>query len=322
MELADYLTNQLRAWLPCCLISSPRTRCSDDKEWTDRLSRDEIGALFEQHKEHLSFGRKKLNLFLDRGAFEVFSLLPAQEQSTVMTAHTLEVADGDEGADTVEVGDFAGWVVRRAAEMLLRCIELSPREGVVREFTVALRRLSIVDDRMIERGMTVGRAKSLFKMADVDNGGSISRPELQKMLRRFKVPITKVDFMVIWRVIDPDQSRKLEMDEWLHFMLAADNQLELAAASSVKATQQQNAEKGSGIDTLLGEGTGLFLGETAGNAVSRTIGLFSGGGSKKNKSPTKAGSNNPPLPPREREPQGFEATENPVVSGGGGSGEL
>eukprot|EP01043_Picozoa_sp_COSAG02_P068214 COSAG02_NODE_11248_length_1761_cov_0.995788_1_plen_70_part_10 len=38
------------------------------------------------------------------------------------------------------------------------------------------------------------------------------------MLRRFKVPITKQQFKPILRLIDPDQSKSLELDEWLSFM--------------------------------------------------------------------------------------------------------
>lgn len=171
---------------------------ADDREWPDRITRGEIEALFEAHKEKLSFDKDRLDTFLSREEYQAFILLPPQEQNTIMTAHTLQMAGAAED-DTVEVGDFAGWIVRRAAEKILRTEELAPPEGAVRKLVDQLERLSIVDNRMIERGMMVGRAKALFEMADVNGGGTISRGEMQKMLRRFKVPITKGEFTVIWR---------------------------------------------------------------------------------------------------------------------------
>jgi len=240
------------------------------------MTRNEIYALFEAHQENLTFKRKLLDKFLSREAFEAYNLLAPQDQSTIMTAHTLQIGDA-EGDDTVEVADFAGWVVRRAAEKMLRCMELSPREGAVQKLRQQLEKLNIVDNTMIERGMLVGRARTLFEMADADGGGTISRPEMQKMLRRFKVPISKKEFEVIWRVIDPDQSRTLEMDEWLHFMLAEDTQLEQATKSQVTASQKENAQKGGGMTTLIQEGTQLFLGETAGKVVGSGLAVVNVG---------------------------------------------
>lgn len=184
-----------------------RCRLADGKDWTDRMTRNEIYALFEAHQENLTFNRKLLDKFLSREAFEAYNLLAPQDQSTIMTAHTLQMADA-EGDDTVEVADFAGWVVRRAAEKMLRCMELSPREGAVQKLRQQLEKLNIVDNTMIERGMLVGRARTLFEMADANGGGTISRPEMQKMLRRFKVPISKKEFEVIWR---KDQTRPCDL---------------------------------------------------------------------------------------------------------------
>jgi hypothetical protein len=171
---------------------------ADDKEWPDRITRSQIEALFEAHKENLSFTKIMLDKFLSREEYQGFILLPPQEQTAIMTSHTLSIAEAMED-DTVEVGDFAGWVVRRASEVLLRTEELAPREGAVKNLVRQLERLSIVDNRMIERGMMVGRGKALFEMADSNKGGTISRNEMQKMMRRFKVPITKGEFGVIWR---------------------------------------------------------------------------------------------------------------------------
>ena len=162
------------------------------------MTRNEIYALFDAYQEHLTFDKSLLEKFLSREAFEAYCLLAPQDQSTIMTAHTLQTGEA-EGDDTVEVADFAGWVVRQASEKMLRCMELSPPEGAVQKLRQQLEDLKIVDNVMIERGMMVGRARALFEMADANGGGSISRSEMQKMLRRFKVPLTKKEFDVIWR---------------------------------------------------------------------------------------------------------------------------
>ena len=72
----------------------------------------------------------------------------------------------------------------------------------------------------------VARAKGLFRMADKGGDGQISRNEMFAMLKQVKVPITKKHFKSIFRVMDPDQSHQIEMDEWLNFMLATDEDLE------------------------------------------------------------------------------------------------
>ena len=170
----------------------------DDRDDTDRITRDEIEALYNAHKEQVSFNKDLLNKFLDREAFDLYMLLPPQEQSTIMTAHSLQKAES-EGNDTVEVADFAGWVVRGVAERILRCTELSPKKGAVEKLTKKLEKLRLVDSRMVERGLMIGRAKALFEITDANGGGTISRAEMQKMLRRFKVPLTKSEFNVLWR---------------------------------------------------------------------------------------------------------------------------
>jgi hypothetical protein len=62
-------------------------------------------------------------------------------------------------------------------------------------------------------------------------------------------------------MIDPDQSGDLEMDEWLNFMMASDDDLEQVALDAAIVQQVTNAKKGTELSTVLGEGVGLFLGE-------------------------------------------------------------
>ena len=72
-------------------------------------------------------------------------------------------------------------------------------------------------------------------------------------------------------MIDPDQSGELEMNEWIDFMIASDDDLELAMGEATTKEHKNNAAKGTGLHTLLGEGAGLFLGGTAGKLVDVVV---------------------------------------------------
>jgi hypothetical protein len=132
----------------------------------------------------------------------------------------MQVAPGDLGDDTVEVGDLSLFIVREAAAVLTRCVELSPTHGkTMQEFTDALMACSCVDASMLDHGLEVARAEGLFRLADHGGDGRISRNELYKMIKRVKVPITKAHFKMIFRVMDPDQSYQIDMVRLLNILL-------------------------------------------------------------------------------------------------------
>ena len=85
--------------------------------------------------------------------------------------------------------------------------ELGVHEAQLREWEQGVSKMAITTDASIEWARAHARTKQLFRLVDKDGSGSITRAELFTSLRLYKVPITRVDFNRIVRVIDPDQVR-------------------------------------------------------------------------------------------------------------------
>eukprot|EP01043_Picozoa_sp_COSAG02_P016931 COSAG02_NODE_756_length_17532_cov_5.673550_8_plen_954_part_00 len=236
-----------------------------------RISKKEIEQLVAG-QENLTLTKEAVESFMDRDAFQQISSLPtAQSQMrfrVANTATTLVFSNGAEpAADTVAVDDFAAFLVQFVTDMMFKAMENGATEAALNDVRQALRNVAVVTDGMIEHSEGIARAKLLFVLVDTDGGGSLTQGELYKMLRRFKVPITKQQFKPILRLIDPDQSKSLELDEWLSFMVSSDDDLEHIMSDAAKVNQMINARKGADISTVMGEGVGLFFGETAGKIV-------------------------------------------------------
>ena len=230
-----------------------------------QISRAQMEQLFAQFQAKMTVTKEQLDEFLDRETFQRLGLLPAAQQlvkfRTGTSAKTLVISEAGAGEDTVEVADFTRFIVQCVTDIRFQCMELSPSPEAMASFEAELLTLSVVDNTVVESASMVARAKVLFTMADTDGGGALEKDELYGMLRRFKVPITKQQFKPILRMIDPDQSGDLEMDEWLNFMMASDDDLEQVALDAAIVQQVTNAKKGTELSTVLGEGVGLFLGE-------------------------------------------------------------
>lgn len=101
-------------------------------------------------------------------------------------------------------------------------------------------------------------------------------------------------------VMDPDQSHEIDMEEWLEFMLATDQELEQTAmVSSIstkamfetvspevaflcartqdasKIAQKANADKGTTMSVLLGESADVFFGDKVGESTGGLAGALS-----------------------------------------------
>eukprot|EP01047_Picozoa_sp_COSAG01_P084637 COSAG01_NODE_18250_length_1089_cov_1.011111_2_plen_168_part_00 len=87
------------------------------------------------------------------------------------------------------------------------------------------------------------------------------------MSRRFKVPIAKDEFAQVARVIDPDQSGDMTMEEWIDFMMATDEDLEGQTREAAQAQREINAAKGDGLGAVFGEGAQLLFGDKVGGVV-------------------------------------------------------
>lgn len=82
--------------------------------------------------------------------------------------------------------------------------------------------LDSIDEKMMESAEFITQTKAVFRASDRDKSGELSRTELLQALRKFKVAITKKEYKEVFRVIDPDQSHKLNLDEWVDFMTSTD----------------------------------------------------------------------------------------------------
>ena len=217
--------------------------------------------------------------FVDRNAFKAFKLKTNRERATAQTAKTLDVSeDGEPGDDSVELREFCSFVLRFTADAALLATE---REGSteaagsrqVAAFQEKVAALTNVDEKMLASAQALADAKACFRMTDADGGGTISKQELYSTLRRFKVPMTKKEFAMIFRVIDPDQSGKMDMDEWIDFMMGSDVDLMLDHADAQQTEAQKSAalaDQGY-VSSLAGGMTGLVLGDAVGQMVTDAV---------------------------------------------------
>ena len=96
----------------------------------------------------------------------------------------------------------------------------------------------------------MARSKSLYYSMGDDS--SVTYTQLWKGLKRYRVPITKSELNTICRVIDPDQSGTITLEEWLDFALASDDDLVKHVLNSAHKEREINAAKGSQQGGLVG----------------------------------------------------------------------
>jgi hypothetical protein len=213
----------------------------DDRQAKDqkRITAKEIQEMLSAHAEHLfspTAMQADATAFLDRKAFRNLQLMDPQRQATVQTARTLQLAtataeaEAEHWADSVSVEDFAGFVVRYVSDVMDAARSHQQRreeQARTHAFRRSVERLSCVTTRMLRSAQRLTRAKALFVKTDVDHSGSISQSELYRALMQYKVPISKREYREVFRVIDPDQSHQLKLDEWIDFMAASDLGLDM-----------------------------------------------------------------------------------------------
>lgn len=191
-----------------------------------RIERQEMRAIIKANQS-LLVSQKNLKRYLDRGSAKAFELLSRADQATAMTAKTLKEGDTEE-QDSVEIWDFSTLLVRKLAEQLLFARESGAPPEELKAIQTKITALDSVDDYMIEYGERLSHAKTLFNATDKDGSGGVSRNELYGALKRHRVAITKSEFQAIFRVIDPDQSNTMSMEEWVDFMMASDADFEVS----------------------------------------------------------------------------------------------
>jgi CRP-like cAMP-binding protein/Ca2+-binding EF-hand superfamily protein len=69
-------------------------------------------------------------------------------------------------------------------------------------------------------------AKFAFNTIDTDGGGTLDYQELKNGLPEFGIFIKKDEFKQVCRLIDPNQDKTLDLQEWMNFMQATDDDLQ------------------------------------------------------------------------------------------------
>lgn len=240
---------------------------------TGRITRREMHTMLcsGELAENLFVTPNDLKEFLDRKAFAAYVLESKADQATAQTARTL-VHGVDEEDDSIELMEFSSYLVRFIAEVIERALELKPKKSVVNSFKRRVTALDSVDDSALQHAHDLARCKHVFRATDADSSGLVSGHELRMALRRYKISITKEEFKHIFRVIDPDQSKSMTMDEWVDFMMATEQDLELQTTEAIEVQQQANAQKGDSLEVLVQEGAGVFFGHRAGQVLGGMVG--------------------------------------------------
>lgn len=85
--------------------------------------------------------------------------------------------------------------------------------------------------------------------------------------------MSNADMDIILRVIDPDQSGYMTMEEWLDFMLATDDNLEQASLNASAAESKLNAEAGGDgiVSSYIKYGEEAIDAIPGGSYVTKTI---------------------------------------------------
>ena len=209
-----------------------------------RMTRSEIEKLLEEHAAGLSFNHKEcLAAYMDRDAFNAYKLLDPAHRSSAQTAHTMVMMEiGEEGSDSIEVRECARFVLCHLTDVIADAVAHQAPSSEVEALRRAITTTdlsSVVDESMLRHAHALTRAKKLFQAADINGGGSISRLELFVALRRFNCRVTQKEFNAVFRVIDPDQSHSIKLDEWIDFMSATDDGLD--KRGKTKGVNEQSA---------------------------------------------------------------------------------
>ena len=215
-----------------------------EKNQSERVDGANIVRILSNHAAALTVQEADVTAFMDRGKFRIYQLLDKAQQETVQTAHTLRVSEGEPpGTDTIEVRELVEFLLRFVADSLQDALAHAPDDAEAKALAETVAALPCVDAAMMSRVQALTRAKALFRATDKDKSGTVSRTELFQALRRFKVSVTKKDYYEVFRVIDPDQTHSMTLDEWIEFMTASDDGLDGRANARAVAKEQSFYEE-------------------------------------------------------------------------------
>eukprot|EP01046_Picozoa_sp_COSAG06_P006413 COSAG06_NODE_302_length_17869_cov_90.137535_7_plen_845_part_00 len=212
-----------------------------------RITRAKAEALLSENKCNTPPDR--LRDFLSRDAFRSYQEMDKWEKATATTAHTLRINEESESKDTIMMAEYHTFIVRCVAEIVNQAHEHGVPTETIDEAANAVIDLSIVSKEDFERARFLSKCRNMFEHVDTDRSGSINRREFRKMIRRYRIVMTPADLDIVWRVLDSDESEGVNMDTFIGFMTASDEDLVQRTLNASFLAMKANAEKG---------GEGLF----------------------------------------------------------------
>jgi Ca2+-binding EF-hand superfamily protein len=221
----------------------------DDEEtqFANMMTRKQCEEMLAAKQAHTPV--EHLREFLDRDSFAIYQTLPPGDKATCQTSATLKLG-ATEAEDTIRMWEFEIFLVRSIADVANVAEEHGTESGALVDFLKkVLSMCSTVTREDFERARMLARTKCLFRIVDGDSSGSITKSELHKSLRKFKIPISGAELQTILRVIDPDQSGAISESEWIDFMMSSEEDLDRQRQAAESAMAQANADKGHGVLT-------------------------------------------------------------------------
>lgn len=206
-----------------------------------RILRAEMNAMLSAQNTQTT--DDELEKFMDREEYEEFLKESPEDQATAQTAKTLQVSTAGKAEDTITVREFQIFLLRAVADAANVAAEHGVGRSKLEEIEQACVSLATIDSEAFSSARLLARTRSMFRTVDRNNSDSIDRNELWKAIRKYRIPITSDDLDTIMRVMDPDQSGALSIQEWVDFMLASEENFEKRAINSEKKIRDNNASR-------------------------------------------------------------------------------
>jgi hypothetical protein len=233
------------------ILQEINSRATDPEE---RITRAEIRQLLEdQKKKHTKM--ESVTNFLSRDAHvrledEQQNDLVGDENlvATLDTATTLVLDASNEDKDSILVSEFQVFIVRAVADAANIASEHGVLQAEIDQFEIDLVGPTQITEGQFEKARLQMRARSMFGSVDTDHSGGVSKEELFHAVRKYRVPLKESNLEMLMRVIDPDQSGTISLDEWTSFILSDDEGIQLRAQSARENRARLNAKQSTMSD--------------------------------------------------------------------------
>lgn len=214
-----------------------------------RVTRKQAMELLDQQETQTQTA--ELVKFLSREAFVEFQEKSPACKETALSAKSLRLSPNNPDDDTILVSEFGTFLVRAAADVANVAGECGVSWEDIKTFEDEVVNLGIITRSQFVTARRMARSKALFYNMS-RKGETVNYKQLRKGLKRYRVPVSKEELDIICRIIDPDQTQSISLEEWLDFILVSDDNLAQQVLRSTMMARKANAMKGSQQEGLFG----------------------------------------------------------------------